>query len=371
MTNEESQRLIREKMYERVTGAYKSSFATDEEESVVVKEENFITDATSDSNDDAVFYSTIFPGAGAYLSESGKDDIDISSVYHSRDDWDEEDQTHIPEYDKHYVWPQEILHTFMLSLVNNLKSLSVGDTGTGKTTFHKNMAAKLNQPFYGLGGRGDLESDAIIGRTDIEDGSTTFLLGEYPKATTKGYYVLLDEIWKVPPSINMVLQRSLERDGLIQIDEMKGTLVDKQFKPDPRCKILLADNVVGTGDGADKFAATQIQDSSTLNRVDLVFKFNYLPLDKEVEMLMNRYAFLPKGQATKMVSMANTIRQAASSGTIEVTMSPRNLMSWAEMALALKDYGQAFKYVMLERYADSNEQATIRGFWTTIYGDTL
>jgi MoxR-like ATPase len=163
----------------------------------------------------------------------------------------------------------------------------------------------------------------------------------------------------------------LERDGILQIDEMPGSLKDKQFHPDPRTIIMLADNVVGTGDGVDKFAATQIQDSSTLNRVDLVIKIDYMSPEKEAEMLTNRYAFLPPKQAQKMVAMANTVRQAANSGQVEVTMSPRNLMAWAEMALALKDYGQAFRYVMLERYADSNEQATVRGFWTTVYGEKL
>lgn len=327
---------------------------------------------------DAIMYSTLFEGAPDYLKDHGLDDLDVTSLVHKPEDFSLDAQSQIPVFDTSYVWQHDVLYPFILATIHGLKVLTVGDTGTGKTTFHKNLAAKFNQPFYRLGGRGDMESDSIIGRVTFTEGETKFLVGEFPKALVAGYYILLDEIWKLPPGINMVLQRVLERDGLLQIDDMEGDIKDKQFYPHKSTRIMLADNVVGTGDAMDQFAATQLQDSSTLNRVDMVLRINYLPKDMEVAMLTSRYPHIPKKQASRMVSMAAAIRDAYKNGQIQVTISPRNLMSWCEMATALgasgtnpKCYAQAFTAVMLNRYADDNERNAVKGFWQTVYGETL
>jgi hypothetical protein len=210
MTKDEAAAEVRRKMYEKVTGAYKEGFEK-KDKKPKKPEEKFILPKDEESSDtEAIMYSDIFPGAKAYLAASGKEDINIAKMYHQVTDWDEDDQLQIPKYDTDYVWQHEIVHTFLLATLGGMKILTVGDTGTGKTTFHKNVAALMNQPFYRLSGRGDMESDSIFGRVDIQDGSTNYLLGEFPKAFKSGYYCLFDEQWKLPAPINMTLQRVLE-----------------------------------------------------------------------------------------------------------------------------------------------------------------
>jgi cobaltochelatase CobS len=319
-------------------------------------------------------YSTVteFKGADAYLAKTGKPDIDISSLMLNRSDWSEEDQLSIPEFDQHYKWQHEILYPTLLAMLSKMKVLYVGPTGSGKTTFHENLAAVFQQPFYRLGGRGDMESDVILGRQDMQNGSMDFLLGEFTKKYTGGFYCLLDEIWKLPANINMTFQRVFERGGLLQIDEARGELKDKQFYPAPTTHLMLADNVVGTGDGADRYAATMIQDGSTINRMDLVLKVDYLKSSDEVEMLMNRFSsFLPESIAKKAVQVANLIRQGVNEGHISVTMSPRNLIAWMELAQKVRSYEEAFKWVMQQRYADDRERGAVEGFYYTAFGKNI
>lgn len=320
----------------------------------------------------AIMYSTFFKEAADYLVRSGKPDIDITSLVLKREDWDEAAQDAIPSVDPHYKWQHKVLYPSILALKNKLKALYVGPTGSGKTTFHENLAGMFNQPFYRLGGRGDMESDVILGRQDMQEGSMDFLLGEFPKRYVAGWYILLDEPWKLPANINMAFQRVFERGGVLQIDEARGSLKDKQFHPAPTTHLMLADNVVGTGDGADRYSATMIQDGSTINRMDMVLKVDYLEPKDEVEMLMNRFnAFLPEHIATKAVQVANLVRNGVEEGEISVTMSPRNLIAWMEMAQKVRSYEEAFTWVMSQRYADDKERGAVAGFYFTAFGKSL
>ena len=317
-------------------------------------------------------YSDFFTGARQYLDSTGKPDIDLSDLVLKREDWSEADQEAIPNLDEFYKWQHDVLYPSILALQSGMKTLYVGPTGSGKTTFHENLAAMFNQPFYPLGGRGDMESDTILGRQDMQNGSMDFLLGEFTKKYVAGYYILLDEIWKLPANINMTFQRVFERGGLLQIDEARGELGDKQFHPTPTTRLVLADNVVGTGDGADRYSATMVQDGSTINRMDLVLKVDYLEPSDEVDMLMARFTdMLPEHIARRAVQVANLVRQGCNEGEVSVTMSPRNLIAWMEMAKKVRSYEESFKWVMLQRYADEKERGAVEGFYFTAFGKNV
>lgn len=336
-----------------------------------VPEVLFNDDVQVGGSEDTIWYSNTFEGAAEFLEDTKKPDIDITKLCHTEADWSEDNQLQIPTLDKFYVWQHEVLYPLVLAQVTGLKVLTVGSTGTGKSAMHENLAAVYKQPFYRLSGRGDMESDTILGRVDVEDGTTDFLLGEFTKAFADSFYILLDEPWKLPASINMALQRPLERGGILQIDDMKGDLKDKQFNPGKHTIIALADNVVGTGDGADKYVATMIQDGSTLNRVDLVLELGYLPQVVEAKMITTRCDYIPSNQAMKAVQMANLIRQGYDKDQLSATMSPRNLIAWMELAYKAKSYTESFKWTMLSRFADVDEKEAVKGFWSTVYGENI
>ena len=336
-----------------------------------VTEVLFTDEVDEATGTNAIWYSERFEGGKEYIDNSGRPDLDISKLCFEEGDWDKVDRIHIPKIDENYIWQHEALYAIVQGQLLNMKTMLVGDTGTGKSKLHENLAAVYKQPFYRLNGRGDMESDTILGRVDIENGSTTFLLGEFTKRFVKGYYILLDEPWKLPASINMALQRPLERDGILQIDDMKGDLIDKQFAPHPRTLLTLADNVIGTGDDDGRFAATMVQDSSTLNRIDLVVPLDYLPAPLEKQMIIRRFPQIPDRQASRAVQVANLIREGCRSGQLSVTMSPRNIIAWMELATKSRSYEHGFIYTMLNRYADHNERDAIINFWETVYGSPL
>ena len=318
------------------------------------------------------WYSKVVPGGLDYLNETGLPDIDMSSIMFERSDWSEDDQEFIPSLDENYVIQHGTVYPAINALKNNLKVLVTGPTGSGKTAMYQWIAALCNQPYLRIGGRGDMESDTIFGKMVIKpDGSMQFEMADFPRAFRDGWLIALDEPWKLPSNITMAWQRVFERGGVLQLDDMPGNLKDKQIHADKRTRMVLCDNVVGTGDNADRFAATMIQDSSTLNRIDMVLEMPYLKPKKEEEMLCHRYAFLPEDKAHKAVQVANLIRDAYEKYQVGVTMSPRNLMSWIEMAYTVRSYEVGFKWVMLERYAEPAEREAVKGFYRTVFGTSL
>lgn len=308
----------------------------------------------------SVRYSELFGGL-----PKGKKDFFIS-VYKATD-WPEEDREYIPEDAKHHVIDHDVVYPFVLAIKNNMNTLLVGPTGSGKTSLCRLVAARLGMPYLRINGRQDMESDSLIGKPWVSNGSMEYMLGELPKARQKGWFIAFDEPWKTPAGIQMTLQRMYERNGILQLDDMPGSLKSKQIVPHERSRMVLCDNVVGTGDGVDKYASTLIQDSATLNRMEMVLKVDYLKEKDEVDLIVSKHAYIPKKQARYMVKLAQLIRQAFTSGDVSSVMSPRQLETWATIAHILGDYKQAFDYVMRERFPTDSEKATVQNFWTTVY----
>ena len=82
-------------------------------------------------------------------------------------DWDKGDRKFIPDrasFDN-YVPNVQLLYQLWVSVLrNNKKALVVGPTGSGKTSLQEFFCAYINQPLYRINGRGDMESDSILGR---------------------------------------------------------------------------------------------------------------------------------------------------------------------------------------------------------------
>lgn len=312
-------------------------------------------------------YSELF---GWDSSLEGREDYAVQVF--DKKEWDVNGQANIPNDDPDREIDHSTFYPFVRAVQSGLKILLVGDPGTGKSTMAEVYCARVGQPFLRINGRRDMESDTILGRPWVGGGSMEYLLGEWPKATRDGWFVLVDEPWKIPAGIMMAAQRHMERNGIWQLDDMPGECVkDKQIVPKNTYRVVMADNVVGTGDNSDKYGATLIQDGSLLNRIDLVIRISYLDKAKEAALIIRKYPFIPKKKADQMVKMFSILRSGFDQGELSVAASPRNLFAWAEMAFMWKDYEYAFNLVMLNRYAEDSERESVKANYNTVFGRTL
>lgn len=332
-----------------------------------VKEVDFLP--VEDEKEEVVTSNTMLYSQITGSVPIGKTDFAVPAF--TATDWDEDGLAHIPAIDESFVWDHSVAYPLLKAYALNKKVLIVGPTGCGKTEIVRQLAAHTNHPYLRINGRQDMESDTLLGKPWVSGGEMHFELGELPKALKRGWMIAFDEPWKTPAGIQMALQRYYEKDGILQLDDMPGDLKEKTIVPDKRSRLVLCDNVVGTGDNMDKFGATLIQDSSTINRIDLVLRADYLNLTAEIGMLTGKYKWLPEEKAKKMVQMANLIRKGFEQSELSATISPRNLMSWAELSYNLKNYAEAFEYTMLNRFAEDSERAAVKHHWTTVFGESL
>ena len=283
-------------------------------------------------------------------------------------DWPESDRAFIPAVDPRYVPNVQLLYQLWVSVLrNNKKALVVGPTGSGKSSLQKFFCAHTRQPMFCINGRGDMESDSILGKPWVSEGSMHYEKGELVKAAEKGWWILIDEPWKMPAPIQMALQRFYEKDGQFQLDDMVGELEDKLIVTGPTCRLVLCDNVVGTGDSMDQYAATMIQDGSTLNRMDVVLKQDYMAKADEVKMICESYPDLAARCAGRMVDFITLCRTSYAQRALSAALSPRNLLTWAELAIELGDVDVAASWIVLDRYAEDDERALINQHYMTVF----
>jgi MoxR-like ATPase len=345
--------------------AFSGSILEDDEvlTSSPVEPEEVVTPFKDES--DGVLFSKVF-------GEVPKGFPDLKAVIYKKSDWHKDDRGFIPSKDKFkdYVPNITLLYQLWVSVLrNNKKALVVGPTGSGKSSLQEYFCAHINQPLYRINGRGDMESDTILGRPWVDGGSMRFEKGELVKAAEKGWWILIDEPWKLPAPIQMALQRFYEKDGQFQLDDMQGALVDKVITPKPSCRVVLCDNVVGTGDNVDQYAATMIQDGSTLNRIDVVFRQDYMAKDLEVEMIR---ASIPAGALKskdmgRMVDFFRLCRVSYEQRALSAALSPRNLLTWADLSVQLGSIHAAAAWTLTDRFAEDDEKALVNEHYRTTF----
>ena len=321
-------------------------------------------------------YSKLFGWDKDQLGEKEKFDFEVH-IY-SHDDWTEDGQFHIPDLEafEDRVVDHSVMYPFVLSMQADSsahadKVMLVGPTGSGKSTLAEYYCAIIKQPFLRINGRQDLESDSIIGMPWVNNGTMEFQKGEIPKAMEAGWFVLFDEPMKIPSGIQMTLMRMMEKGGVLQLDNMPGDLKTKQIVAEKRHRFVLADNVVGTGDNADKYGATLIQDSAFLNRIDVLLKVDYLKDDDEVKLVRSKFPAIPIKRAQNMIRLLNLLRRGFDQGELSSPASLRNIEAWGKKAVQVKSYSRAFRWVLLNRYAEESEQSAVREMYFQCFNDQL
>jgi cobaltochelatase CobS len=111
-----------------------------------------------------------------------------------------------------------------------------------------------------------------------------------------------------------------------------------------------------------------------MDRWSIVVTLNYLPHDKEVDIVLAKAPHYRTGPGretvSRMVRLADMTRNAFMNGDLSTVMSPRTVITWAENADIFGDLGFAFRLTFLNK-CDELERPLVAEFYQRCFGTEL
>ncbi|MGP0105233.1 cobaltochelatase subunit CobS [Rhodoblastus sp.] len=281
---------------------------------------------------------------------------------------------HVPELDADYLFDRTTTLAILAGFAFNRRVMVSGYHGTGKSTHIEQVAARLNWPCVRVNLDSHVSRVDLVGKDAIvlREGKqvTEFRDGILPWALQHNVALCFDEYDAGRPDVMFVIQRVLEVSGRL-------TLLDQNrvISPHPAFRLFATANTIGLGDTSGIYHGTQQINQGQMDRWSIVTTLNYLPHDKEVDIVLakvKRFQKDKEGAATigKMVRVADLTRNAFMGGDLSTVMSPRTVITWAENAEIFGDVGFAFRLTFLNK-CDELERPLVAEFYQRSFGKEL
>jgi cobaltochelatase CobS len=283
-------------------------------------------------------------------------------------------EEHVPDLDPDYIFDRDTTLAILAGFARNRRVMITGYHGTGKSTHIEQVAARLNWPCVRVNLDSHISRIDLVGKDAIvlQDGKqiTEFRDGILPWALQSNVALCFDEYDAGRPDVMFVIQRVLEVSGRL-------TLLDQSrvIRPHPAFRLFATANTVGLGDTSGLYHGTQQINQGQMDRWSIVATLNYLPHDREVEIVQAKvksFQTTKQGKETigKMVRVADLTRNAFIAGDLSTVMSPRTVITWAENSEIFGDIGFAFRLTFLNK-CDELERALVAEFYQRCFGHDL
>jgi cobaltochelatase CobS len=281
---------------------------------------------------------------------------------------------HVPDLDADYLFDRTTTLAILAGFAFNRRVMITGYHGTGKSTHVEQVAARLNWPCVRVNLDSHVSRIDLVGKDAIvlKDGKqiTEFRDGILPWALQNNVALCFDEYDAGRPDVMFVIQRVLEVSGRL-------TLLDQNrvISPHPAFRLFSTANTIGLGDTSGLYHGTQQINQGQMDRWSIVTSLNYLPHDKEVDIVaakVKRFQKSTEGLDTigKMVRVADLTRNAFMGGDLSTVMSPRTVITWAENFEIFGDVGFAFRLTFLNK-CDELERPLVAEFYQRSFGKEL
>ena len=241
--------------------------------------------------------------------------------------------------------------TFYTMLRNIFRGKSImitGPSGCGKSSLGKILAGITNKPFYAFNFGDTMNPSAkLLGDTKFDsDKGTWFKPSRFVSALQddKGAFIMLDEVTRDRTGdLGNILMPVLDGQKYLALDESDSA------------------DTVSINDGAFFFATANIGREYLGAAHDLdrawkdrftggIYELDYLPQDKEQELLEVRNPSITKDDAYRITDFARRIRELYKAEELNVAVSTRMCLSTAELVVDGMTLIDALKHVCLPFY---------------------
>ena len=280
---------------------------------------------------------------------------------------------YVPKIDPDYKFDKDTTLAILAGFSFNKRVLIQGYHGTGKSTHIEQVAARLNWPCVRVNLDSHISRIDLIGKDAIvlKDGKqiTEFKEGILPWSIQNPIALVFDEYDAGRPDVMFVIQRILESEGNFTLLDKNKVLEQHDF-----FRIFATTNTVGLGDTTGLYHGTQQINQGQMDRWNIVSTLNYLPFEKEFEIVLAKNKDLNNKEGkellSNMIKVADLTRKGFINGDISTVMSPRTVLHWAENTSIFKDQGYAFRITFLNK-CDELEKKIISEYYQRCFGEDL
>ena len=250
-------------------------------------------------------------------------------------DWDERAQPMIPDSNPNWEWNREATEKLAAAIYTNDTTLLFGNKGSGKSDLVKEWCAKFRIPFWRMNCHAETRETHFVGAVGITyDHKDRISIQQEPTHLTDslkyGGMFCEDECFR--HSSALVLQSLREKSSrfLVLPDAPGRDAEDRKLvAPFNKWWYVMTDNTTGLGDETGTFDA-EVQDMSTLDRIDSCIEVEYLGKPQERKILQLCAPHLNDEQINHMLDFAKSIRRAFKNQELLDTISVRTLLNWAD-----------------------------------------
>ena len=297
-----------------------------------------------------------------------KTGIDMHFKKYKVEDWDDKVRGLIPTTDDTIKVDSEFALAICMAIQGDMSLLAYGPPGTGKTVTPKEICARLNYPYLSIQGMGGTEPADYVGSPHLErDGDVAVMQwrdGIATHAVRYGAFLLFDEPFKVSAQTNMCFQSLMDDRRELKLYGHPNP-IESTLKAHPNFRICLADNVRGVGDNMGKYAA-EIQDQSTMDRMDLVVKVGYPKATDENKIMQKKFPDMDKDLIAKVIKVATLIRKSWASDDVELPYTMRKVQGWLKTINETGNIPMSFRLTYLNSCTGDDEVSAVTKAYTAV-----
>lgn len=235
----------------------------------------------------------------------------------------------VPAVNQDYIFRKEMLLKALRCLARNENFWCQGHTGSGKTTFIEQIAARLGWPVIRVAFDSNVDRSELVGRMQLTaDGKggtdSNWLHGALERAYSGNYILLCDELDAGHPNALYTMQPMLEHKPLLLLEDGGRVVLKSALN-----RIVATGNTTGNGDPSGLYPACRILSAATLDRFQEFIHVPYMTVDEESKLITNSVPGLAKAIVQRLAKFANELRVAFVKGEFPVSYSPRRSVAFA------------------------------------------
>lgn len=242
----------------------------------------------------------------------------------------------------------KLLETLAYSIKENMPTLLIGETGVGKTSAVRYLAAVTNNNLRRVNVNGSMTAEDFVGQLLVNNEGTYWKDGVLTECMRNGYWLVIDEINAASAEILFVLHSLLDDDHYIVLtDHPEREIVHAH----PNFRIF------ATMNPPERYSGTKEMNKALLSRFPMTLTIPLPPDAIEFGLISGADSILKPHELKGFKKFVGEMRNAYNKEEMEVFISPRDLGAIMKVYLFTGNLIEAVEKTIMPRGSRSEQKA--------------